>query len=83
VLWEESTDAGLAETLANLRDVADVRVALLVGPEGGLSAEEVELLRGRGASVATLGPTVMRTETAAVVALALAIAALGGMGGTK
>jgi 16S rRNA (uracil1498-N3)-methyltransferase len=83
VLWEDSCDAGLAETLADLRDQADARVALVVGPEGGLGAEEVSLLRERGAVVATLGPSVMRTETAAVVALALAIAALGGMGGAK
>jgi 16S rRNA (uracil1498-N3)-methyltransferase len=83
VLWEDSSDAGLAATLADLRGQADARVALVVGPEGGLGADEVELLRERGALVATLGPSVMRTETAAVVALALAIAALGGMGGAK
>jgi 16S rRNA (uracil1498-N3)-methyltransferase len=83
VLWEESNGTGLAEALRDLRGQVDVRVALVVGPEGGLSAEEVDLLRERGAAVATLGPTVMRTETAAVVSLALAMAALGGMGGAK
>jgi 16S rRNA U1498 N3-methylase RsmE len=33
-----------------------------------------------GATPATLGPTILRTETAAIVALALAIGAMGGMG---
>ncbi len=82
VLWEEHRGAGIAETLAGLRGLDGARIALVVGPEGGLSAEEVEALVARGAVVASLGPTVLRTETAAVVALALAVAALGGMGGS-
>ena len=52
------------------------RPSVVVGPEGGLSAEEVSELRDRGALVASLGPSIMRTETAAVVGLSLVIAAL-------
>ena len=83
VLWEESRGSGLAEALAGLAGEVDVRVALVVGPEGGLAAEEVDALVAYGAVEASLGPTVLRTETAAVVSLALAIAALGGMGGSE
>jgi 16S rRNA (uracil1498-N3)-methyltransferase len=83
VLWEESRGIGLAEALSPLRGQAGARVALVVGPEGGMSAEEVDALAARGAIVASLGPTVMRTQTAAVVSLALAMAALGGMGGSQ
>jgi len=83
VLWEESRGSDLAEGLSDLRGRPEVRVALVVGPEGGLSAEEVDALVAGGAVVATLGPTVMRSETAAVVSLALAIASLGGMGGSQ
>jgi 16S rRNA (uracil1498-N3)-methyltransferase len=83
VLWEESQSTGLREALSDLRGHADARVALVIGPEGGLSAEEVSSLEARGAVVASLGPTVMRTQTAAVVSLVLAIAALGGMGGSE
>jgi 16S rRNA (uracil1498-N3)-methyltransferase len=83
VLWEEHRGAGIAEALAGLRGTDAARVALMVGPEGGLSAEEVQALVARGGVVASLGPTVLRTETAAVVALALAVAALGGMGGSR
>ena len=36
-----------------------------------------------GATTASLGPTILRTETAAIVALALAIGALGGLGETR
>ena len=83
VLWEESHDTGLAEALVGIRGEAGARVAIVVGPEGGLAAEEVDALVARGAVVASLGPTVLRVQTAAVVSLALAIAALGGMGGIE
>lgn len=46
-------------------------VALLVGPEGGLSDNEKTLASGKGFSVLSLGPRVLRTETAPVAALAL------------
>lgn len=46
-------------------------VAIAVGPEGGFSPEEVERARRRGALRVTLGPNILRTETAAVVATAM------------
>ncbi|MDO6515021.1 16S rRNA (uracil(1498)-N(3))-methyltransferase [Neptuniibacter sp. 2_MG-2023] len=46
-------------------------VALLIGPEGGLTEEEVELAVSHGFKPLTLGPRVMRTETAPVAALTL------------
>jgi 16S rRNA (uracil1498-N3)-methyltransferase len=48
------------------------RLALAIGPEGGFSDEEVARARASGALVASLGPHVLRTETAAVLAAALA-----------
>jgi 16S rRNA (uracil1498-N3)-methyltransferase len=47
-------------------------VSLLVGPEGGLSEEEIEQARAFGCEPLTLGPRVMRTETAPVAAISLA-----------
>ena len=46
-------------------------VALLIGPEGGLSAAEIELAEQRGFIPLTLGPRVLRTETAPLAALAI------------
>lgn len=46
-------------------------IALLIGPEGGLSAEEIELARNQGFLPLTLGPRVLRTETAPVAACAI------------
>lgn len=47
-------------------------LAFLIGPEGGLSEAEVEQAQAAGFHPARLGPRVLRTETAPVVALALA-----------
>lgn len=45
-------------------------VSLLVGPEGGLSENEMDLLRRAGYLGIRLGPRILRTETAALAALA-------------
>jgi 16S rRNA (uracil1498-N3)-methyltransferase len=52
-------------------------VLLLVGPEGGISDDEIETLTRAGATAVRLGPSVLRTSTAAAVALG-ALGALTG-----
>ena len=44
--------------------------AILIGPEGGLEAREVEAAKAAGFIAVTLGPRVLRTETAGIVAVA-------------
>jgi 16S rRNA (uracil1498-N3)-methyltransferase len=56
------------------------RATVVVGPEGGLSAGEVERLKGAGALTAGLGPRILRTETAGPVALALLQSRYGDLG---
>ncbi len=67
-----------------LRDILAGRAAtsylLLVGPEGGFNPAEAELCRRHGASVATLGPRILRTETAALAALAIVLYEKGDLG---
>ncbi|MCA1768468.1 MAG: 16S rRNA (uracil(1498)-N(3))-methyltransferase [Halomonas sp.] len=52
-------------------EVAPASVALVIGPEGGLAEVEVEAARARGFAPLSLGPRILRTETAPVVALSL------------
>jgi 16S rRNA (uracil1498-N3)-methyltransferase len=56
-----------------LDDVAPpvTEVTVLIGPEGGLTDSEEELARTAGFTPVRLGPRVLRTETAAIAALAL------------
>lgn len=51
-------------------DPQPVELCLLAGPEGGFSGAESSLARGRGCVAVRLGPRILRTETAAVAALA-------------
>lgn len=52
-------------------------LALLIGPEGGLSDTEVEQAKKHGLTAVCLGPRILRTETAAPVILSLLQAQLG------
>jgi 16S rRNA (uracil1498-N3)-methyltransferase len=44
-------------------------LVLVIGPEGGIADDEINALSAAGATVVRLGPTVLRTSTAAAVAL--------------
>lgn len=56
---------------------AQQRIALCVGPEGGFTDGEIELLRNAGATPVTCGPRILRSETAGVVAVAASQMAWG------
>lgn len=81
VLWEEEGARGFREELASLLGTRpDKQMLLVIGPEGGLSEREVDKLRGFGARTVTLGPRILRTETAGPVALACALLLSGDLG---
>lgn len=54
-------------------------LAIMIGPEGGFEAEEVALAAEHGVLSATLGPRILRTETAGLAAAAVALYELGEM----
>jgi len=66
VAWE-------SEVLVKLRDAVPhaAQLSLVIGPEGGLSMEEISLARERSAVTVSLGPRNLRSETAAIAAVAL------------
>ena len=63
VLWEDAT-LPLRTALVS----GPERVALVIGPEGGLAQDEAEALADAGAQLVSLGPLVLRTEHAAPAA---------------
>lgn len=65
------------ESATPIRDVdlSDAEIVLIVGPEGGIGEEELAQLTAAGARAVKLGPEVLRTASAAMVALS-AIGAL-------
>jgi 16S rRNA (uracil1498-N3)-methyltransferase len=69
VLDEEETAVPLGEAFRACAPGAPV--ALVIGPEGGLAREEVAALAALGARGVSLGARILRTETAALAALAV------------
>lgn len=77
VLWEEEGSARLGSWVAAHLDRP---MAIVIGPEGGLTASEVEAIRRAGGAVLGLGPRILRTETAGLAALAVALHLAGELG---
>jgi len=68
--WEKEQDRSLQDAYKKRSDARSV--LLVVGPEGGFSAEEASLAREQGFELVTLGRRILRAETAALSALTLA-----------
>jgi len=68
-----------SEKQTSLRDVldsADGEILLAIGPEGGWAEDELQLFQKAGWTCASLGSTILRAETAAIAAVAVAISEL-------
>jgi 16S rRNA (uracil1498-N3)-methyltransferase len=76
VLWERAENP-LSEVLPGS---PPTEITVVVGPEGGLSEEEARAAEAAGGRLASLGPHILRTETAAVVGAALVLARYGRLG---
>lgn len=76
VVLDPSGEAPLAEALGS----AGREIWLAVGPEGGFTAVEIGSLRQAGWVAASLGPRILRTETAGVCAAAIVLHRLGDLG---
>jgi 16S rRNA (uracil1498-N3)-methyltransferase len=74
----EADSRPLPEVCRRLRGASEL--ALLVGGEGGFTEAELAQLRAAGAILASLGPRLLRTDTAAVAALAVVQALVGDWG---
>ena len=67
------------EPLSSLIGGAEKTAGFLIGPEGGLAPNEVEEAEALGIKTATLGPRILRAETAPVAALSILMYAFGEM----
>jgi 16S rRNA (uracil1498-N3)-methyltransferase len=78
--WEEENERGLKEVLKPLENgIKDI--CFLIGPEGGFTQEEINAARRRGGISVSLGPRILRTETAGMVLLSILMYELGDLGG--
>lgn len=79
LVFSERGGEGISEPLACANDGANDPqvVTAMIGPEGGWTAGELDLLDEHGAKAVTLGPRILRTETAAIAAITLIQHAVG------
>lgn len=77
--WEGEETTGLKGVLKHLNTSGPI--ILVIGPEGGFSIEEAETARTLGAVTVSLGPRILRTETAGMAALSMLLYELGDLGG--
>ncbi|MGA0276024.1 MAG: 16S rRNA (uracil(1498)-N(3))-methyltransferase, partial [Dehalococcoidia bacterium] len=57
------------------------KMAALIGPPGGLSSHEVEEIISAGADLVTMGPRILRSETAAITVMSAILFESGDLGG--
>jgi 16S rRNA (uracil1498-N3)-methyltransferase len=77
LLWENA-DQPLKQIVSKYESAASA--ALMIGPEGGLTKKEVEAAKRAGFAPASFGARVLRTETAAIVAVSIIQYAFGDLG---
>ena len=63
VAYEAENKNGLKEALKSLEQKEKIKIAVIVGPEGGIDETEIEIFKDAGAKIVTLGKRILRTET--------------------
>ncbi len=78
VAYENEKENTLKQELKKLKEQSNVKIAILIGPEGGLEEKDVEELKENGAKIITLGNRILRTETVALNMLSIIMYELEG-----
>lgn len=74
--YEVEEKEQLKKTLEN---IDGGKIHLIIGPEGGFEEEEIDKLKNIGGKTVSLGPRILRTETAGIVAMSILMYELGDM----
>lgn len=81
VPYENEENFGIKKALSEVTKEKIKKVAIIIGPEGGFETDEIEELKSQGANIVTLGPRILRTETAGFVCASIIAYELGDLGG--
>lgn len=77
--WEEERQVSLKDVLE--KNNAGEEIYVFIGPEGGFTPGEIEQAQASGVRPVTLGPRILRTETAGMAVLAMVLCRWGDLGG--
>lgn len=67
VAYENEEKNMLKQELKKIQGKDRYKIAIVIGPEGGISEREIEILKNMGAVFVSLGKRILRTETAGIV----------------
>ncbi len=83
VAYECEENNSLKQEIQSLKQLSknDLKIGIVIGPEGGISKEEIDKLVQAGAKTITLGKRILRTETVAFVMTSILQYELGDLGG--
>ncbi|WP_138204752.1 16S rRNA (uracil(1498)-N(3))-methyltransferase [Haloimpatiens lingqiaonensis] len=81
VPYENKEGYGIKKLVEDIKNLPVKDVAIIIGPEGGFEEREISKLEEIGAHIVTLGPRILRTETAGFTCLSLIMYELGDLGG--
>lgn len=77
VPWEDARGYSLARFHEEHREITDL--AVVIGPEGGMSEDEIARMKDANCRSVTLGPRILRTETAGLCAMSALLCLYGDM----
>lgn len=77
--YEQEENTGIKRLLKSKKGYESI--AIIIGPEGGFEKSEIKLAKDNGVIPVTLGPRILRTETAGFVALSILMYEIGDLGG--
>ena len=82
VPYENESNAGVKKLVNSIENKNNLeKIAIVIGPEGGFEEQEIEQLKNINSHIVTLGPRILRTETAGFVCISLIMYELGDLGG--
>ena len=79
--YEKESIKGLKNLLTKGINKDSKRIGIWIGPEGGFTEEEIRLALGNNVNTVSLGPRILRTETAGFALLSMVMYELGDLGG--
>lgn len=77
VFYEDEKNTTIKDIVQDMKNKHPENIGFIIGPEGGITKEEAELLKKNGCITASLGSRILRTETAPLAALSILSYELG------
>ena len=71
VCYENEKEVMLKQVLKKYKDISNIKIAVAVGPEGGIDGTEIDKMKEKSATIVSLGNRILRTETVCLSILSI------------